>query len=76
MGVVDLSEQLGGSKQNSRLKKKVGRVGNDIALWKNRVQKQEVANEAYDRSKGRANEAYDWDLGMLVTSIAGLEKYK
>jgi hypothetical protein len=44
MGVVDLSEQLGGSKQNSRLKKKVGRVGNDIALWKNRVQKQEVAN--------------------------------
>jgi hypothetical protein len=71
-----LSEQLEGSKKDSELEKK-GRVGIDIALWKNGVQKQDVANEAYkNRSEGRANKAYEWDLGMLVTSIAGLEKYK
>jgi hypothetical protein len=75
VGVVTLSERLEGSEKNSELEKK-GRVGIDIALWKNGVQKQDVANEASTGSKGRANEKYEWDLGMLVTSIAGLEKYK
>jgi hypothetical protein len=75
VGVVTLLERLEGSKKNSDLEKK-GRVGIDIALWKNGVEKQDVANEASNRSGGRDNEKYQWDLGMLVTSIAGLEKYK
>jgi hypothetical protein len=75
VGVATLSERLEGSKKNGNIEKK-GRVGIDIALWKNGVEKQDVANEASNRRGGRANEKYEWDLGMLVTSIAGLEKYK
>jgi hypothetical protein len=75
VGVATLSERLEGSKKNGNVEKK-GRVGIDIALWKNGVEKQDVANEASNRSGGRDNEKYQWDLGMLVTSIAGLEKYK